>query len=130
MTLIDTLKVNTVTWCNNKMEVYLPFQDKWKAKMLGGQKVCTSRVKPFGKVGDTFTWFNYVFKITAVEPHKLDYVAKRLFKEEGCDRPSEFITVWEEIHPIRGFMPTQTVYTHFFKVLGQKSNIGVPEQFR
>ncbi len=118
-------------------QVIIPFKCEWHDKMINGVKVCTSRTKAYGQAGDTFTWFNHVFQITAVEAHKLDYVAKRLFKQEGCESPSEFIRVWEGIHSRKGFIPSQTIYVHFFKLLGELGYADkeiakptLPEQFR
>lgn len=93
----------------------IPFQLEWQNKILNGIKTCTSRTKKYGNPGDWFEQFGSTFKISTVEKFPLEHVADFLYKEEGCDNPEEFIKIWVELHPRKGWVPNQIVFTHFFR---------------
>ena len=96
-------------------QVIIPFQPHWQHKMLAGLKTCTSRRKKHGNKGDTFRHFGASFVILTVEKYYLSVIAEYLYKEEGCDSPNEFIKIWTELHPIKGWVPDQKVFVHFFR---------------
>jgi len=75
----------------------------------------TSRTKRYGKAGDTFEAFGVEFRITGIERMPLEIVAYGFYEEEGFGSPEVFIEIWEKIHPIKKFQPSQKVYAHFFK---------------
>jgi len=83
--------------------------------MLNGQKTMTSRTKRYGNVGDTFDVFGATFELTDVSKMTLQFVAYGYYQEEGCQFPTDFIDIWERIHPRKGYVPNQVVHTHFFK---------------
>lgn len=97
------------------MLVDIPFQPEWRHKMLTGIKTCTSRTKRYGNPGDRFRQFGVNFVILFVEKHTLDYIANNLYKQEGCDNPDEFKEIWLSLHPRKGWVPDQKVFTHFFR---------------
>ncbi len=99
-------------------QVTIPFQPYWFHKILTGLKTCTSRTKRYGRSGDRFSQFGANFTILSVEKHRLYYIANNLYKEEGCDSPEEFKGVWLELHPRKGWVPTQVVWVHFFRKEG------------
>lgn len=99
-------------------KVFIPFRPDMTKAVLEERKCCTSRTKRYAEPGDWFDLGRHRFKITAVERIELDTVAHILFKEEGVESPQEFIDLWEEIHPGRGFDPLQKVWTHFFEEVG------------
>lgn len=101
-------------------KIKIPFNEWSKGRLW--MKTCTSRNKKYGKVGDTFTvYFNkfhpykIIYKITHIEKLSLGFVADCLYSLEGAWTPIEFIKVWEDIHPIIGFVPEQKVWVHVFK---------------
>jgi len=104
-------------------EIKIPFNEWSKTRLLF--KRCTSRNRKYGEVGDTFVC-NYEsiitgderiikYQITHIEKVTLGFVAEHLYKLEGASLPEEFIKVWEDIHPVIGFVPTQKVWVHVFK---------------
>ena len=97
------------------VNIYIPFFDYWNEKLLGDIKVCTSRVKQYGKVGDTFNWAGGVFEIVKIEKVKLSVVRDKYWKKEGCDSPEHFVKIWGNIHHKKGFVPDQIVWLHHFK---------------
>lgn len=95
--------------------INIPFMPEWEAKMLSGQKVCTSRNKKYGEVGERFSQFGATFEITEVRRLSLGDITKYYYKEEGCKSSEEFIKVWLKLHPRAAWMPGRKVYTHFFR---------------
>ena len=83
--------------------------------MLNGQKTMTSRTRRYGNVGDTFEVFGATFHLTKIGRMTLKLIASKYYSEEGCQLPAEFIHIWKQIHPRKGFVPNQVVYTHVFK---------------
>jgi hypothetical protein len=96
------------------LKIIIPFRREFKERILSGQKVMTTRKKRYGKIGDTFEAFGATFKLMAVDELRLHDVAWKLFREEGFERPLDFIQVWEKIHPRYGYSPGLTVYAHSF----------------
>lgn len=86
--------------------------------MLDGSKTCTSRNKRCGDVGDTFEQWGYQFELTAVYKLVLKDVRDLKYKAEGFTQPGDFVTIWDELHPGRKFVPEQFVWVHEFRCLG------------
>lgn len=99
-----------------------PFNETWRWKMLQGQKTCTSRTKVYGQPGDSFVQFGQTFTLTRVEEQSLEFVAVQLYEAEGCSSPREFMAMWRDLHPWRGWDPDQVVYVHHFQ---QASRVAV-----
>lgn len=103
-------------------EIKIPFNEWSKSRMC--IKECTSRNKKYGEIGDTFSVridsMDYKYQITCIEKLTLKFVARYLYLLEGASSPSEFIKVWEDIHPVIGFVPTQKVWVHVFKEVERK----------
>lgn len=97
------------------MKVHIPFQEQFREAMLSGRKVCTSRTKWYGKVGDTFEVFGATFEVTECESESLWYVKENLYGLEGFDSPAQFDQCWSHLHPRKGFCPEQVVWIHWFK---------------
>jgi len=96
------------------MKVRIPFWKRFKEPMLSGEKTWTSRTKRYGKVDDTFDAFGETFKILKVECQPLIYVACH-WKEEGCESFEDFVDLWRQIHPRKGYVPSWLVWLHVFK---------------
>lgn len=96
-------------------QVTIPFQSHWQYKMLNGLKTCSSRPKKYGNVDDWFEQFGARFIIVSINTATLEYIANYLYKEEGCDNPDEFKNIWRGLHPRKGWVPSQVVFTHFFR---------------
>jgi hypothetical protein len=98
-------------------KVYIPFRDDMVRAIENGMKCCTSRNKRYGDPGDHFMLRGKTYHLTSIQHYTLDHVAHGLFREEGTNSSAEFIALWEEIHPLKGFDPNQKVWTHFFEVV-------------
>ena len=96
------------------MRIYIPFGQRWRNIIPNGEKICTSRTKKYGDVGDYFEEYNCIFEIIHIEKRSLSEVANELYRFEGCDTPSSFIRIWEELHPRKKFVPEQMVFVHWF----------------
>jgi len=96
------------------MEIEIKFKDWSKERLKKGWKTATSRTKPHGKKGDTFTVNSKQYKIHFVHKMPLWFVADNLYETEGAMEPIEFINIWKEIHPGKGWQPEQEVYYHYF----------------
>ena len=105
------------------MNIVIPFRPAFKTRMLNRIKTVTSRTKQYGKRGDTFEIFGARFTIKEILPITLEQVAKEYFAEEGFDSPTEFIKCWNEIHPNKGYVPSQRVFLHKFIKFDDKSSI-------
>lgn len=97
------------------MKVEIPFKERFRKPMLDGTKTMTSRTKRYGNVGDTFTAFGAIFKITDVYKMRLSFIIYDHYKEEGFDSIKEAMEVWKQIHPIKGYVPDWLLWVHVFK---------------
>lgn len=97
------------------MIIEIPFKDYWKYKMINNIKTCTSRNKRYGLPGDRFKQFDTWFELTDVYQVTLLNVKSNFYQQEGCNTPEEFEQIWNQIHPIKKFVPEQIVWLHEFK---------------
>lgn len=74
----------------------------------------TCRTRRYGEPGDWFYVGGRRFVLDHVEELSLHDVARYHYQEEGCTTPSEFIAVWNEIHPKRGYRGDDIVNAHHF----------------
>ena len=98
------------------MKVKIPFKARFEDPLLEGTKTLTSRTKPMGKIGDTFEAFGAEFVITDVFKSAL-YIVSNFWDREGCSSKEDFVEVWNQIHPRKGFVPMQVVWVHVFEKL-------------
>jgi hypothetical protein len=96
------------------MEIQLPFKEQFREDMLAGKKTKTSRTKKYGSIGDTFKAFEATFIIVDQCEEELQFVAEHYYMDEGFNKPKEFIDIWKEIHPRKGWDPKQKVWVHEF----------------
>lgn len=96
------------------MRIQIPFRPHFKDAIIAGRKIATSRTKTYGKPGDEFEAFGYVFVIERQERISLGVVAHRHYEAEGFDSPEGFKNEWISIHPGRGYEPEQKVWMHWF----------------
>lgn len=97
------------------MKVKIPFQERFRDKLLNGEKTVTSRTRRHGNEDDTFDAFGATFRIKIIGKARLDAVASHLWKQEGAESPEDFRSIWESIHPRKGYVPDQVVWTHVFE---------------
>ena len=95
--------------------IEIPFNGWSLERLRDGRKTATSRNKLYGVSGDTFTIDNMDFEFRTTYKKQLLDIAENHFKEEGAKSQQEFIDVWVELHPKKGFVPNQKVYFHTFK---------------
>jgi hypothetical protein len=100
-------------------KIGIAFRDDMRQAILEGRKCCTSRHTKKGSPGDFFIlgkpYEQRIFRLTRVSKLTLDFVAHVCYRDEGTASPAEFIALWEELYPGRGFEPNLVVYTHFFE---------------
>jgi len=96
------------------VKVQIPFRPEFREVMLNGIKTMTSRTKPFGKEGDTFPAFGAEFRLKYVFRELLRYSAVN-WEMEGAKSKEDFIRIWNEIHPRKGFDPFQSVWVNIFE---------------
>ncbi len=96
------------------MRVKIPFRNEFEKVLLSGQKTMTSRTSRMGEHGDTFVAFGVEFQIEAVGKFALGYVADEFWRQEGTNSREEFIEVWKQIHPWKGYQPQKVVWVHQF----------------
>lgn len=98
----------------------IPFQAKFMPLINAGKKTMTTRNKKYGESGDYLIATSHGEKIylrlISVSRVDLDNVATVYYREEGCQSPLEFIEIWNDIHPIKGFQGSQKVWLHSFQV--------------
>lgn len=96
------------------MQIHLPFLPRFHQPILRGKKTMTCRTKRYGDPGDWFYVQGRRFVIDLVDELYLRDVAREHYQEEGCATPSEFIAIWNEIHPHRGYRGNDVVIAHHF----------------
>lgn len=97
--------------------ISIPFRPDFKEALLSDRKTATTRTKPYGKAGDRFWAVGALFELQDVSQVSLSFVAHGLWREEGLSSSEEFMHVWKQIHPLRGYDPDQRVWLHRFKRL-------------
>ena len=95
----------------------LPFLPRFKQPILTGEKTKTARTKKYGEPGDLLDTPFGTVRLLAVERVPLAEVAAKHFAQEGLTSPEAFEVVWCDIHPGRGFVPTDLVYLHTFQMV-------------
>lgn len=96
----------------------IPFSEKFRESLINGTKTMTSRSKRLGYPGEYFRAFGMTFRIITVNKVSLGFVARQLYMHEGCQTHEEFVRVWSELHPKRGFDPDAQVFVHHFALVG------------
>ena len=96
-------------------EIKIPFRDDMVKACLHEGKRCTTRYKKYGETGDRFLVGSRWFVITNVARVRLKKVMERYYLAEGFSTMGEFVDVWTQIHPKRGFRMEDMVWVHFFK---------------
>jgi len=97
------------------MSIEIPFNEWSRERLKKGLKRATSRSKQYGKVGQVFEVEGKQFKLDLVIRVPLFFVAEELYLSEGCECYDEFLSVWTDIHPRRGYQPLDLVWYHHFK---------------
>lgn len=58
-----------------------------------------------------------------MKAEKLSIVAREYWREEGCSSPDEFISIWQGIHPRKGWDSEQFVFLHEFELVRTSRDI-------
>lgn len=101
-------------------EVKIPFNLWSQDKLLWQLKKATSRYKKYAEVGDEFKIQTKTYYINLVEKLPLWFIRNYLYESEGCKTPEEFVKIWIEIHPKRGFRMMDKVWYHHFTIDNRK----------
>jgi hypothetical protein len=94
----------------------IPFRIDFFEAIRLGRKTTTARTRKYGKPGDILKvrGSRMVIKLIDVYPIPLGEVAKRFFRQEGCESPMEFRMIWEELHPHKPYNDKTKVFLHEF----------------
>ena len=72
-----------------------------------------------GGIGDTFTIakgpLTKRLKIIDFKRMRLEEVALHGYRHEGCASPEDFIRVYSELHPKKGWTPDEKKWVHVFE---------------
>lgn len=98
-----------------RAHVDIPFNDWSTERHEEGEKTATTRTSKSGEPGDTFEDNGTVYELTHVVKLPLGIVAKHFYEEEGACNPDDFVAVWEDIHPRKGFDPEWKVWLHLYR---------------
>jgi len=98
-------------------EVTIRFRPSFREAFLSGQKITTARMEKRGEPGDWFEAFGVRAVLLYVSQVPLQHVAD-CWHMEGCKSRLDFVQVWIEIHPGRGFDEGLMVWLHRFRKLG------------
>jgi len=97
------------------MKVNIPF-NKWsRIRLKKGVKSATSRNKKYGDVGDRFIVDDVTYELTNIVKASLSSIRDVAYDVEGCKNPDEFVQIWCDIHPRKGWDDDQKVWFHRFK---------------
>src|SRR5579863_9105301 len=110
-------------------ETSIAFRSEFRDRILSGRKTATSRVRAYGEAGDTFRVFDATFELTRVYWELLEVVRDTLYREEGFERPEEFVEIWREIHPTRGFVGGDCVWVLRFRRTDETGQGRVPASY-
>ncbi len=106
-------------------EVDIPFNDWSKDKLESRKKTATTRTEAYGSSGDVFkvelkngqTRYYMIWGIFHVP---LQTVKNCFYRIEGCESEGEFLSVWEDIHPRKGYEPDWLVHLHIFSEIDRE----------
>lgn len=90
-----------------------PFSPPMAEAALTAKKICTSRNKKYGEIGDTFRIHGDLFRIVDIQNRKLSFIATNFYRLEGFEQPGDFVQIWQQLHN-GTFDSAKVVYVHFF----------------
>lgn len=93
----------------------VPFNDWSRERLAAGDKTATTRTSRYGRPGDRFEVEGSIYELTHVLKLPLVIVAEHFYEQEGCEESAEFVEIWEDIHPRKGFEPDWEVWLHLFR---------------
>lgn len=97
-------------------QIRVPFKPIMISAILENRKSATSRTYQLGEIGDFFYVRGKCYVISSIVKMVLEGVAVKYYKEEGVNSTEDFVSLWNHIHPMKGYNPEQIVFTHFFKL--------------
>ena len=98
-------------------EIELKFNPEFIPLILSGKKVITTRMKPKGKIGDTFDIGGKKHVITYIHSDNLRYILRKYFYE-GFKSKAEFHKALEKIYP--EITLDSVVWVHYFEPVKKK----------
>lgn len=93
-------------------QIEIPFCREMRAAVLEGRKVCTSRAKLMGEVGDEFLVDGRLYRIVDIQLRPLKRIRDHLYRLEGCESPDAFEKLWLRLH--RGHYSENDYFVHWF----------------
>lgn len=101
------------------MEGTIQFDRAMWYKILEGKKICTARREKHGHAGDILIIEGTPDRIELISVQEFTHreIAERLYECEGCSNTEEYLKTWSKLYPRHTFVPTETRYVHFFRLL-------------
>jgi hypothetical protein len=96
--------------------IKIPFREDMEEAIISIDKDWTTRSKKYGKPGDFFFVKDRRVRLLGHMRLPLWVVAKYGYRHEGVNSEEEFIELWKEIHPRKGWTPNELRWTHVFQV--------------
>lgn len=93
----------------------IPFNDWSDDQHYQDRKRGTTRTERYGAPGDRFETAGRLFELTHVVKLPLGVVGEYFYEVEGADSPTEFESVWNDIHYQRGYDPHWQVWLHLYR---------------
>lgn len=100
-----------------KPDAHLPLDNRFGPWMREGIMIFSAYTRQYARVGDRFWAFGDQFFVTGVHRFPLGAIARRGHRYHGFVTPQQFINYWNDYHPIKGFVPNQLVYLHWFSLM-------------
>ena len=94
-------------------EIELAFHPNLLPLIRDGKKICTTRRKQHGNIGDTFIIENTEFRIRDVHQSYLGTVRDHIYRLEGFPSPYGFQECWEYLYDCQ-LVEATIVFTHWF----------------
>lgn len=101
--------------------ITLQFAPEMRQAIREGRKVCTTRSKILGEVGDLFVVAGRAYRIVDISPYRLADVRDQLFLQEGCESADEFVVLWRHLHQ-GDFSADKTYFVHWFARVDAEGN--------
>lgn len=112
--------------------INIPYNNWSIGKFRYRVKTATTRSKRYGEIGDIHSvvglslWLETIYQARVT----LGFVARYFWRHEGAISEEDFIKVWVEIHPKKGFDPNQKVWLHLFREIDMRKRIMIKKEIK
>jgi len=106
-------------------EINIPFNKIFNNALIMGIKICTTKNKKYGEIGDYFRLrgTDIYFKIINISRIKLEDIINNLYIEEGFNSKEDFKKFWLTIHNKLQLDKKYYLYTFIKKWLRKRNGL-------